>query len=135
MSRIRICIFAFFAVFILITSCKKDDCRDKYTGNWNFVVQVAKLNVDSIPQYVRDTIAYAGLIGKANSTDEINIHYLEDFSMILKVNETGELSGFLTPSTGVSGSGDFEDNFKIHLHFKWGGQGGFLEHTVDGIKK
>ncbi len=135
MLRIKSCFFSLFAALILITSCKKDDYREKYTGNWIFVVQVTKLNVDSIPQFVRDTINYTGLISKGNNKDEINIHYLENTSIILKLSEAGELRGFPTGSSGGSGSGDFEGFNKVYLNFKWGGQGGFLEHNVDGIKK
>jgi len=131
----KIGIFVYVALLFLVISCKKDDYREKYTGNWIFVVQVAKLNVDSIPQFVQDTINFAGLISKGNNKDEISIHYLEDTSMILKLSETGEISGFPTGSSGGSGSGEFEGFNKVYLQFKWGGQGGFLEHTINGNKK
>ncbi len=131
----KIGIFAYVALLFLVISCKKDDYREKYMGNWIFDVQVAKLNVDSIPQFVKDTISFAGLISKGNNKDEINIHYLEDTSIILKLNEAGELSGFPTASSGGSGNGEFVGFNKVYLNFKWGGQGGFLEHNIIGNKK
>ena len=134
--RKTIKIGAILLVLVFATYCEKEtkDYRDKYTGSWEYVVVLTKLNIDSIGQFERDTIHYLGKISHGNAANELNIQYTEGNSIILKLNEAGELSGFPDGFNGGSGSGEFEGNYKIHLHFRWGGLGGFLEHTIDGIK-
>ncbi len=124
---------AIIAVLIFFTCCKKEskDFRDKYTGNWDFVVEVTKLNIDSIGQYERDTIYYLGKISNGNADNELNIQYSKDSLIVLNIIESGELSIFPTQYS----NGEFEGESKIHLYLRWGGLGGNTTHVIDGVKK
>ena len=118
------------AGLIFFSCCKKEDFRDNYIGNWDFVVDASKLNIDSVGQYERDTIYYTGRIEKGCADDELNIQYTKDNSIILKIDESGTLSGF--PSQYSSGK--FEGESNIHLYLRWGGLGGNITHIIDGSK-
>lgn len=116
----------------LFICCKKENYRDKYIGNWDFVVIVSKHNIDSIGQYEEDTIYYLGQISYGNTENEINIQYTKDNSIILNIDESGALSGFPSPQYS---SGKFDGFDKIHLYLRWGGLGGSLTHSINGVKK
>ena len=128
MNRIvSLCILA--VVCSLFVSCKKNPAK-KYEGDWGFVVDRSKLNVDSIGQYERDTVWYSGKISRGDETGLIVIQYLENTSIKLKIDESGTISEF--PSQYSNGK--FEDENNIHLYLRYGGLGGNITHIIDGTK-
>lgn len=131
--KIKITIGLILSALVIFFSCEKEskDYRDKYTGNWDFTVELTKVNIDSIGQYEQDSVLYSGKIIKGNTENEINIQYAESENIILVVGEFGEMSGFPTQYC----SGNFEGESKIHLYLRWGGLGGNITHIVDGVKK
>jgi len=121
-------------ITIIFTACKKDkDYSNKWTGEWDFVVidGYHHFNPDGPPSSGEDTVYYLGKISLGNADKELNIKYTGTSSIILNVNEYGELSGFPTPYC----HGKFEGVDKIHLYLRWGGLGGWSYHAVDGTKK
>lgn len=125
------------AVMLLLPNCKKEskkaevstDYRDKYVGTWDFTVYTRQFNMlDSIVEL--DTIYYLGNISLEN-TDQIKIQYTQDDSVVLNIDDTGNLSGFPTQYC----SGEFLNDSQINLSMRWGGLGGGTNHTVNGIRQ
>ncbi|MBE6343979.1 MAG: hypothetical protein E7065_11440 [Lentimicrobiaceae bacterium] len=123
-------IFTFLSVLFLLASCK-NDIRNKYVGDWQFVVEMKKINTDSIGQFCQDTVCYIGEICKTSNDKEIEIRYTEEHSISLYLDELGKLYGF--PTTYCNGK--FDNENKIYLYLRWGGLGGNVTHVINGTRK
>ncbi len=125
-------IMIMLAFSCFFNSCHREtaDYRSKYTGNWNFIVEISEVNTDSIGYFAFDTICFEGVIGLGDDPDGIFIQYTEDNTVVLTVNEDGKLSGF---SSHYS-TGEFISNNKVHLYLRKGGLGGGIIHVVNGDK-
>ncbi|MBQ8222960.1 MAG: hypothetical protein IJZ87_06415 [Bacteroidales bacterium] len=125
-----------FKLYILLLAvlpfvCCKSDIRNEYTGNWQFIVEMTKLNIDSIGQFWKDTIFYEGKITDGNSDNELVIQYTEEYSISLNIDDYGILSEFPT----VYCNGKFKKYDEIYLYLRWGGVGGSTTHIVNGYKE
>ncbi|MCK9291302.1 MAG: hypothetical protein WCR58_03035 [Bacteroidales bacterium] len=122
-----------FSVVMLMLGCGKEqkDYRNSYIGNWDFTVELTEFNIDSIGYYSQDSVLYSGKIRIGSIENEINIQYAESDSITLIINKSGKISGFPTQYC----SGEFEGKLKLHLYLRWGGIGGGIIHTIDGVKK
>jgi hypothetical protein len=109
--------------------------RNKWIGDWDFEVKRSWFNS---PDSGGDTLYYLGKISLVDDLVEclynlLNIEYLENRSIILKVDENGELFDF--PTDLHYKDGHFEGNDKIALYLEWGGLGGGTSYFIDGIKR
>ena len=112
------------------------DYRNKWIGDWDFMVFKRKVNVDSIPQNVYcDTVYYSGKItlsDNPNPMHSIYLQYLVNESLYLRVSEDGEFFGGHPYLYG----GGFEGNNKLFLSYKAsGGLGGWIDRYIRGTKK
>lgn len=136
MRKYFIYLVVILAMALLLPNCKKEskksevstDYREKYAGNWDFTVYTRQFPLDSI--FESDTIYYLGNISLENS-NQIKIQYTEDNSIVLDVDESGNLSGFPTHYS----NGEFTGNTNLYLYLRWGGLGEGTIHTVNGIKQ
>lgn len=116
---------------LFISSCNKDDHRDKYIGEWYFKVKISEVNTDSIGYFFDTTYYYLGNIDYATSDNEIEINYSNNSSVSLEVDQNGELSNFPTHYC----YGSFVRLDSIYIDFYWGGQGGGTSHIIAGNKQ
>jgi len=124
--------FIYFIIFgfLLLNSCEKGpfNYRNKYLGEWDFIVKTTEINTDSIGYYHEDSFTYSGEIKYGESNNEIIIEYLDNRSITLSIDEDGVLSEFPTKYCG----GKFDGEEKINLYLKWGGLGGGVTHVIEG---
>jgi hypothetical protein len=124
------------AVFMIIITgffagCEKDtDYRDKYAGNWNYNVEVTKVNIDSIGHSETYNYNYAGEI-ELYQAGGLQFIYGQNDSVILSIDETGELSNFPTQYC----SGKFTGSDSLYLFLRWGGLGGYVQNVIIGTKQ
>lgn len=123
------------SIFFTVSSCKEEekDYRDGWIGDWDFIIEtriyIPKPDTLVHPEY--DTVFYSGKIGLAGIDSMINIKYLSNDSIFLKIDENGTLSKF--PNGYCRGR--FEGYNKIYLYLRWGGVVGGISHTINGIKR
>ena len=131
----KICFF--LLVICLTTMACKKDYRDKWVGNWDFVVETSR-SIWSIDHWdsKRDTIYHSGEINLISS-DSLIIEYMKDVTITMHVDEIGNLSKYSCPEGCYSyyyARGQFEKNDKIYLEtgynrtYPW-------DHIINGIKK
>ena len=126
----RILKLLILSIFIFSFACCKSDIRSKYIGDWQFSVEMTKLNIDSIGHFWQDTVLYDGKIINGNCDNEIVIQYTEEYFISLNTDEHGTLYGFPT----VYCNGKFENDSEIFLYLRCGGIGGNTTHIINGYK-
>lgn len=116
----------------MLCGCEKKpfDHRNKYIGKWDFDVVIDEFNMSSGTTF-HDEVSYSGRIKYGDADDEIIIQYTENHSVILKVNEDEELTGFPTQYC----SGEMSGKKDIHIYLRYGGLGGGSSYDIDGRKK
>ena len=118
----------------LFSTCKKDkeDYRDKWVGEWDFVVE--KFWWVGGEETENDTLYYSGKISLGDNDNDLYVEYIDNDTLNLIVNEDGELSVY-DENYHYHAEGQFERKNKVHFKFHGGGLGGGSTYTVDGIKK
>ena len=123
----------FFLLVICLTTmaCKKD-YRDKWVGDWDFVVERSwRIWCTDHWDIQRDTIYHSGEINLIG-IDSLIIEYMETVTM--HVDEIGNLSKGNYPYNYAHGH--FEKNDKIYLRTGYDRQRpGDWDHIINGIKK
>jgi len=133
------------AVAVLVTACKKSDggqpppedsdFRSQWVGDWDFVVERKWFNLGE-GTFGQDTVYYTGKINYGTTSDELSIKYLEQWdSILVKVNEEGELLSIVPAYLYFSGKSKFEGKNKVYFKIKEDALGGGGTDIVDGIKK
>ena len=113
--------------------CKEEietrDYRDKWIGIWDFFVKTHSW----VGEYSKtDSTYYLGKIS-ADSCNEnkIIIEYLNDYLIILSVDEYGEFSNI----PAREGNGKFLRTDSMYLHLRQGMIGMGSIHNIEGKKK
>jgi len=121
---------------VLFSTCKKDkeDYRDKWVGNWDLHIHSESwiLGTGVLSDTTYD---YLGKITFGNAPDQLNIKYGENCSIDFSVDEDGEFLEFFSDSDLHGCNGKFEEDGKLYIDLWWGGMGGGLRETINGIKK
>ena len=117
---------------IIIVGCKKKpfNYRNKFLGEWEFKVKITEYN-HILGHFYNESFLNLGKIKYGSAKDEILIEYLNDNSIVLKVDKEVKLSNF----PNYYCRGEFNEENKITRYLRWGGLGGGTIHTVEGKKK
>jgi len=107
------------------------DYRSQWVGDWDFVV---KRRVWGEGGIWYDTLYYLGKISYENANNVLKINYIENVSLLMKVDEYGTLLG-TSQNPHEYSSGLFKEKWKVHIISDYGGNGGGGTDTIDGIKK
>jgi len=135
-KKILLCgiIITITVLLLFFTGCKKD-FRDKYVGEWEFVINRHWW----IGGDTGDTIIYcSGKITLGKIENELIIYCFNDYNgnpILIKasVDEFGEI----IIDNDYFGRGQFIGNSQVHFTVRYirGGQGGGADDIIDGIKK
>jgi hypothetical protein len=124
------------AIVILLFSfsgCEKLH-RSDYTGRWDFTVVYAIWKEDS--GWDKDTTYYLGKITRGAAYNKLKIEYLENTTIIMEINEWGELvKEFKDPHAAAYGEFAGQNRVHIDIHNEGGGLGCYSGYTIDGAKR
>ena len=117
-------------IMLALSSCKKEDYRTNYIGDWDFVVEREwSIGWDS----GHDTIYYSGKISLV-SNDSLKIEYMKDVETTVYIDELGKLFNYYYMY--CRDIGHFVGNNKIYLETTWyDGRDGRKKNIINGIKK
>jgi len=121
----------------LFSTCKKDkeDYRDKWVGDWDFVVKYYLWDTVEGDLVCSDTIYYSGKINYENSQKQLYIQYMSTYSILVDVDESGKISKDDHPYWRDYTRGQFEGNDKIYIENGTKTLGSHTEYIVNGIKQ
>jgi len=90
----------FLILLTVLGSCKKEDYRIKYTGNFYFTTDLKTFITDTT--FTDSITQFHGFISLASESDKISIHSLPNVTFETRVNEDG---GLPDPNIGAMGGG------------------------------
>ncbi|MCL2722754.1 MAG: hypothetical protein FWD47_15600 [Treponema sp.] len=125
--------YGLIVLAVLLTTCKKEtDYRDKWVGDWDFVVEREWWIMYT--DEGKDTTYYSGKISYGNSSGDLYIKHSETDTLLIDVDESGKL--YFSDGGGHDyADGQFEGNNKMILFYHDGGLGGWMAFNISGIKK
>ena len=116
-------------IMLALSSCKKEDYRTNYIGDWDFVVEREwSIGWDK----GHDTIYYSGKISLVDS-DSLNIEYMENAKIIIHIDEQGKLFNYYYMY--YHAHGQFVGYDKIYLETGYSRRIGREKNIIIGIKK
>jgi len=129
--------FCYLAVIaVLFTACKKDkDYRDKWIGDWDFVVEYYFWSTMEGYLLCSDTIFYLGKINHENGQEQLYIQYTPTHSILVDVDESGKISKDDHPYWRDYTRGQFEGNDKVYIENGTKTLGSHTEYIINGVKK
>ena len=133
MKKITKILTTIAAILLLFSGCKKDDIRDKYIGDWDFVTEKTRYN--NIP-LESDTIYYLGKISLGNLNEELVIKFTQDDEIIASISDK-VLYTDITDYGKKYPCGHFERKDKVFIHLKWfikDTNGNFDYYNIVGTK-
>jgi len=126
----------FVVIIVLGSSCNKD-FRDKWVGDWDFVINRHWWSGVGENYTEGDTVYYyLGKISIESTDNKLIIDYIGNISLVMTVDELGRLLTIKDHPLGYTGNGLFDGNNKIYIEREGGyGHGGGGKDIVNGIKK
>jgi len=141
MKKITKIITATAVILLLFGGCKKDDIRDKYTGDWDFITEKATYEQDDLNNYElvrKDTVYYSGKINLGNLEDQLIIQFTENDEVLVAIDTKGKIwqafpSYYLT--CHKCAFGEFEKKDKMYLdRIHQVNEKGLIGYYVNGTK-
>jgi len=132
MKKLTIKIIAITIILLSFTGCEKD-ARDKYIGDWDFVVWRFFWLNDS-GTYVNDTIYYLGKIKLSGYQNQLSIKFTEEDSVLCDISDSGKISKHYQDWHYYT-RGQFEENDKAYIEHGYRVLGRGSEFTINGTKK
>lgn len=106
------------------------DYRDKYTGEWAFYSVQYEWNIEQ-DFYKYDTIFYDGYITSGSGNKELVVKYAISDSLVLQMEEDGDISGIMDFDMTKSNIVLFEQD-TLSLFLYTGGQGTGISLELEG---
>jgi hypothetical protein len=130
MNKQIITILTSIILLLSFTNCDKD-YRDKYTGDWDFVVRKCDYSHShgSDDDYLEyDIISCAGKISLANVDNKLKIEYMDSISLIVDIVESGKFKDREGRAVGGQFEGRNKIEFRAYVYKN-------IDHSVKGTKR
>jgi hypothetical protein len=137
MKRIVLLLLTIVSFKLLFIQCKKNpfDYRNKFLGNYSFVVHAWYWNYPVIGQHLDTTYFYNnGTVSLGAYENTIIINYLENRHVETKIYEDGTIEDVNHYNPIV---GEFESKTILKFNYRDGGlgSGGYFEISGNKVKK
>lgn len=120
-------------VFLELQSCKKEDYRKDYTGNFNFTTVISVFN--TVDSTLSDTtIYYSGEISYGANSDEIVIEYLQNSTLTASLRQDGTFTKPQGSGLGWGFNGEFSSKDKLTFSAGWFDGSKRTDHDVSGTR-